>query len=166
MKNYKYDKVINILNNFLDNVNDDNIKCINDMYDLLNIKDRRYIMELLLEIVTNDINQKYKVKKCENCGKLFIPYKKNDALYCDRISPQKENKTCKEFASKQPKGVQELYRKIYMKKFNAFKRHKDNPIIANNFNNWKAKADDLKSKLNKGTITDTEFEKWLIENDK
>lgn len=108
----------------------------------------------------------YIVSKCQNCGKLFVPCKKNDALYCDRISTQKDNKTCKEYASKKPKGVQELYRKIYLKKFARFNRNKDNYTIKNDFESWKSTADKLKADLNNGVITDDYFEKWLLENDK
>lgn len=108
----------------------------------------------------------YIISRCENCGKLFVPCKKNDALYCDRISPQKENKTCKEYASKKPKGVQELYRKIYLKRFARYNRNKDNFTIKNEFESWKSTADKLKADLNNGIITDDDFEKWLLDNDK
>ncbi len=108
----------------------------------------------------------YIISRCKNCGKLFVPFKKNDALYCDRISPQKENKTCKEFASKQPKGVIELYRKIYLKKFARLNRHKDSYTLKNDFETWKETADELKTKYKQGLITDETFEKWLIDNDK
>lgn len=108
----------------------------------------------------------YTISRCKNCGKLFVPFKKNDALYCDRISPQKENKTCKEYASKQPKGVIELYRKIYMKKFARVNRNKDSYTLKNEFETWKETADELKTKYKKGLITDETFEKWLIDNDK
>lgn len=108
----------------------------------------------------------YTISRCQNCGKLFVPYKKNDALYCDRISPQKDNKTCKEYASKKPKGVQELYRKIYMKKFARLNRNKNNYTLKNDFETWKSQVDKLKSDLSNGIITDDDFEKWLLDNDK
>lgn len=108
----------------------------------------------------------YIISKCQNCAKFFVPCKKNDALYCDRVSPQKDNKTCKQYASKQPKGVQELYRKIYMKKFARLNRNKNNYTLKNDFESWKANADKLKSDLSNGIITDDDFEKWLLDNDK
>lgn len=108
----------------------------------------------------------YIILRCQNCGKLFVPCKKNDALYCDRISPQKDNKTCKEYASKQPKGLIELYRKIYMKKFARVNRNKDNFTYKNDFETWKETAEKLKSDYKKGIISDETFEKWLIDSDK
>ncbi len=108
----------------------------------------------------------YIISRCKNCGKLFVPCKKNDALYCDRISPQKDTKTCKQYASKKPKGVQELYRKIYLKKIARVNRNKDNYTLKNEFETWKTQADKLKADLSNNIITDDDFEKWLLENDK
>lgn len=122
--------------------------------------------ELFSIFILTVFDRHYIISKCQNCNKLFVPFKKNDALYCDRISPQKENKTCKEYASKKPKGVQELYRRIYMKKFARYNRNKDNFTIKNDYETWKSQADKLKTKLNKGIITADEFEQWLLENDK
>ncbi len=111
-------------------------------------------------------NEKYIISKCQNCNKYFVPYRKNDAIYCDRISPQKDNKTCKEYASKRPKGVLELYRKIYMKKFARVNRNKDNFTYKNDFETWKETAEKLKSDYKKGIVSDETFEKWLIDSDK
>lgn len=167
MKNYKYKEVIDILNNSLDSITDDKVTCVNDIYNLLNIEDKGHVLVLLLGIIVTDINQKYVVKRCKNCGKLFIPYKKNDALYCDRISPQNSSMTCKRYSSQQPQSSSsKLYKKIYMKKSVRAKRHKDNFTITNEFENWKSQVDKLRADYNKGKITDKEFEKWLIENDK
>ena len=40
------------------------------------------------------------LKRCENCGKYFIPTSRTDEIYCDRISPQEDTMTCKEYGSK------------------------------------------------------------------
>lgn len=111
-------------------------------------------------------SEKYIISKCQNCNKYFVPYRKNDAIYCDRISPQKDNKTCKEYASKRPKGVLELYRKIYMKKFARVNRNKDNYTLKNEFETWKSQVEKLKAEYSAGTLSADDFEKWLIENGK
>lgn len=36
------------------------------------------------------------LKQCENCGRLFIPQKRSDSIYCINASPQKPEKTCGE----------------------------------------------------------------------
>lgn len=40
------------------------------------------------------------INKCKNCGKYFIPANRTDEKYCENISPQNSNKTCKEIGSK------------------------------------------------------------------
>ncbi len=110
--------------------------------------------------------RKYKVLRCKNCGKLFVPARKSDALYCDRNSPQNETMSCKRFASQQPQGVSQLYKKIYMKKSVRAKRHKDDFTITNEFEKWKTQVDKKRADYNKGVITADEFEKWLLDNDK
>lgn len=124
------------------------------------------IDELFSLFMITIFERHYIISKCQNCNKYFVPFKKNDALYCDRISPQKDNKTCKEYASKQPKGLIELYRKIYMKKFARVNRNKDNFTYKNDFETWKETAEKLKSDYKKGIISDETFEKWLIDSDK
>lgn len=62
--------------------------------------------------------------------------------------------------------VQELYRKIYLKKIARVNRNKDNYTLKNEFETWKTQADKLKADLSNNIITDDDFEKWLLENDK
>lgn len=45
------------------------------------------------------------IKKCENCGRLFIPQKRNDAIFCMKQSPQNPNKTCKEIGAQERKKL-------------------------------------------------------------
>ena len=124
------------------------------------------IDELFCIEIIKIFERNYKVLVCKNCGKLFVPAKKNDALYCDRNSPQNETMSCKRFASQQPQGVSQLYKKIYMKKSVRAKRHKDDFTITNEFEKWKTQVDKKRADYNKGVITADEFEKWLLENDK
>lgn len=133
----------------------------NVIYECENI-DEFFFIEMLKIFERN-----YKILVCKNCGKLFVPSKKNDAIYCDRISPQNVNMSCKKYANQQPKDdVSLLYRKIYLKKSVRAKRHKDNFTITNEFEKWKTKVDKLRADYNAGTLSADDFEKWLIENDK
>ena len=110
--------------------------------------------------------RKYRISVCKNCGKLFVPSKKNDAIYCDRISPQNDKLICKKYIATQPEGVAQLYKKMYMKKFVRAKRHKDDFTITNEFEKWKSQVDKVRADFNNGLITENEFEKWLLDNDK
>lgn len=107
----------------------------------------------------------YIISKCKNCGKLFVPFKNNQAMYCDRISPQNPNKTCKEYEGAKPKGLNQLYRKIYQKKFARVTRNPDSITLKEDFEKWKDKAQKLKKKYNNDKITEEEYKNWLLKND-
>lgn len=124
------------------------------------------IDELFFIEMIKIFERKYKISVCKNCGKYFVPCKKNDALYCDRISPQNDKLTCKKYIATQPQGVAQLYKKMYMKKFVKAKRHKDDFTITNEFEKWKSQVDKVRADFNNGLITENEFEQWLLDNDK
>lgn len=111
-------------------------------------------------------NRHYIISKCKNCGKLFVPFKNNLAIYCDRQSPQNPSKTCKEFEGSKPKGLNTLYRKIYQKKFARVSRNKNDYTLKKEFETWKEKAQKIKAKYDNGKITADEYKKWLLDNDK
>lgn len=112
------------------------------------------------------LERQYIISECKCCHKLFVPYKNNTALYCDRQSPQNPNKTCKEYEGAKPKGLNKLYRKIYTKKMVRVTRHKDDPTVKYDFDTWLEKAKKVKAKYDSNKISEDEYEKWLIENDK
>lgn len=134
---------------------------IDDFYYICNSADD-YFITVMFQL----LDRHYIISKCNNCEKLFVPFKNNTALYCDRKSPQNPNKTCKEFEGTKPKGLNTLYRKIYQKKHARVKRSPNDITLKSNFETWKEKAKKIKSKYDKGKITDDEYKEWLIKNDK
>ena len=121
------------------------------------------IDEYFVTVMFRLFERQYIISKCKNCGKLFVPFRNNTAIYCDRPSPQNSKLTCKKFQGSKPKGLNTLYRKIYQKKFARVSR---NSALQEDFDKWKLKAKEIKAKYNKDLITDDEYKKWLIENDK
>ncbi len=114
------------------------------------------------------LNQGYKFKKCENCGLPFIPYLRSDALYCDRISPQDPQKTCKEYGA--IKAYQDnlknneamgLYRKIYMAKQMLVKRNPDIQAYQESFEKFKEESKQWKADVRAGKKLDQEYLDWL-----
>lgn len=114
------------------------------------------------------LDKGYLIKKCENCGKYFVPFNRSDTLYCDRFAPQDNNKTCKEYgASKtylenlkndKAKG---LFRKIYMAKQMLAKRNPDSPEYAESFEKYKTQSKQWKAEVKAGTKTEQEYIDWL-----
>jgi|GEM_PF-1513370 hypothetical protein len=116
------------------------------------------------------VKNKYQINKCENCGKYFIPFLRSDTLYCDRISPQDNNKTCKEYGSQEAykrnleeNEAQGLSRKIYMQIQMAAKRNKNIPKYAQAFENFKVQSKQWKNDVKSGKKTEVEFIEWLNE---
>lgn len=62
-----------------------------EMYSEYEIND---IHSVLYFDLINCLNKKIIIKQCENCHKFFIPTKRSDEIYCDRLF--KNQKTCKE----------------------------------------------------------------------
>lgn len=140
------------------------------IYDTNPIDDFYYIChsadDYFITVMFQLLDRHYIISKCNNCNKLFVPFRNNTALYCDRKSPQNPNKTCKEFEGAKPKGLNTLYRKIYQKKFARVSRNKTDYTLKNDFEKWKEKAQKTKAKYDSGKITDDEYKEWLLKNDK
>lgn len=105
------------------------------------------------------------IMKCQNCGKLFIP-KNSTAKYCDRISPQFENKTCKQAMDSIKKEqalndpTKRLQKNIYNTLYSSYsnKKTKENKKILDDF---KKESIVKKVKYKSGKINQEEYIKWL-----
>lgn len=108
------------------------------------------------------------IKKCENCGKYFIPLNRSDEKYCDRTSPQDSKKTCKEYGA-QKAWIEKiknneaigLYRKIYMSKQMLAKRNPDICEYKTSFEKYKEQSSQWKADVKSGIKTEQEFIEWL-----
>ena len=134
-------------------------------YECLNISD--YITASFLQLIANN----YLILKCKNCNKYFIPYKRTDTYYCDRISPQDNTKTCKQYGAdkawwirtKDENDWYNLYRKIYQSFQVKAKRNPNNPQFKQNYDKFRANANEWKKAVKDGTKTEEEFMNWLQE---
>lgn len=134
-------------------------------YECLNISD--YMITTFLQLIENN----YLILKCKNCNKYFIPYKRTDTYYCDRISPQDNTKTCKQYGAdkawwirtKDENDWYNLYRKIYQSFQVKAKRNPNDPQFKQNYDNFRADANEWKKAVKEGTKTEEEFMYWLQE---
>ena len=134
-------------------------------YECLNIND--YMITTFLQLIENN----YLILKCKNCNKYFIPYKRTDTYYCDRISPQDNTKTCKQYGAdkawwlrtKDENDWYNLYRKIYQSFQVKAKRNPNNPQFKQNYDDFRAEANEWKKAVKEGTKTAEEFMYWLQE---
>ncbi|NLB35885.1 MAG: hypothetical protein GX824_01030 [Clostridiales bacterium] len=108
------------------------------------------------------------VKKCENCGKYFVPYNRSDTIYCDRKSPQDPERTCKEYGTQrlwydkmQGDEALKLYRNVYSAKRMMVRRNPNIPNYKKNLEEFSVQAAEWKAKYKSGVVTSEEFINWL-----
>lgn len=113
------------------------------------------------------------IKKCNNCGKYFIPLRRSDAIYCDRISPYNPSKTCKDDGSQRTfeeklkmDDAEKLRRSVYQVMQMRVRRNPDVEIYKENFEQWKSDVAKWKTGIKKGTKTSEDFIKWLNDSKK
>ena len=111
------------------------------------------------------------IKVCANCGKYFAPLRRSDAIYCDRLSPFRRSKTCKEDGSQRTfeekiklNGAEKLRRSIYLTKQMRIRRNPDVLSYRESFEKWKIDAARWKKDLKKGRRTSEEFIQWLYDS--
>lgn len=132
-------------------------------YECLNISD--YMTASFLQLIENN----YLILKCKNCNKYFIAYKRTDTLYCDRISPQDNSKTCKKYAIelawtekiKDEADWHCLYRRVYQSLQMKAKRKPNDLLLKKIFEDFRIYAKEWKKAIKEGKKTDEEFLHWL-----
>jgi len=123
--------------------------------------------DLIAFFICDLIEKNYIIKKCENCGKYFIPTNRTDAVYCNNQSPQDHSKTCKEYApyakflkKSQNDPVYKLYKRVYNKKRNAAKRCSSAPI-QRDFVEFNNSVRTWKIQIKSGEKTEQQYSDWL-----
>lgn len=126
----------------------------------------------IYSILTLDFKEfkttKYNViRKCQNCGRYFIPSNFKETKYCNKIYDKKTRKTCKQIGKeltykkslKEDKAL-DIYRKIYMSLASSVSHYGTDKTIER-FEKYKAEGAIMKSKYQNKEITAEEFEKWI-----
>lgn len=162
-------------NKIIENKGNPFVNIANDFKDKNLIALEHYTCTSIEEIV-NVLFYKLKlsnvqVNKCKNCGKYFIPTGKVNEKYCDRISPQNPNKTCKEF------GVNKTYRdemksspiknehnkisQAYRMRIRRAKTITEREQYLREFENYKQNYIKNRHKYKIGKIDEKDFLNWL-----
>lgn len=130
-------------------------------YSINSIED--FISISLIQILQNNI----KLRKCENCDKLFISVNKSDEKYCTYKFNGK--KTCRDLSYSiylQKNELSNILRKRYRTENAKKNRNHHIPKIEDKFQKWYARAKDQKILCEKGIISIEEFNKWFEDNKK
>ncbi len=112
------------------------------------------------------VRNNYKISRCENCGKFFVPYGRYDTKYCPY--PFRNGKSCRELSfeiSIENNAVLKEYRKIYKTKHAWMNRNKaTHPTAEKDFAKWHKAAKAMTDKYKLGAVSEMECLKWLEEN--
>ena len=145
--------------------NDENITFINCPYF---ISSNYFSSILYIELVELLSIKDFPLKKCQNCGKYFMPQKRTDEIYCNNI--YENNMTCRQIGSKLSRkkrlqvedSIDRLYRNAYQKRFLRMQRNPDNEIYKSAFEWFKRRAKEIRQEIKDGKSTNEDFKKWLL----
>ena len=153
----KDEKRLNVLE-IAKKIKEKNIE-VQEIYELDNSEDQ--IRFELFKVIQNN----FVIKKCTNCGKLFIPLK-TDKQYCDNLYLN-TGKSCGEIGATKKhkekvsdslilKGFQREYKRMYGLHYNNSKK-----FTETKFKKWSKKARELRDKY-----TDDKLDEFKIELNK
>lgn len=125
-------------------------------------------LSLLLFEITHSIQINQTFIRCSNCGHIFVPLGRSDAIYCLYPSPQSKSKTCREVGAQIARSNKEKndvvtkeYRKAYMRYQMKTKRHPYDREKQRAFEDLTKGMKSWRKKLADGTATAEEFLEWL-----
>ncbi len=156
--NKSFEKVVEAIENNELSITKHNIYKSNELTNILYI---------ILENVAEAEN--LPIKKCQNCGKYFIPTTRQDEIYCD--FPNEDGKTCREKGAGQTykKNLENIpalleYRRSYQKKIMIVSRNKENKKLKQDFDKWKKTAQEKIKKFKRGELSEEKLYEWMMKN--
>lgn len=156
---------------------DDEINKLSDNRDNLDIKivevfKFNTLTQLLNLSLVRIMDKKITLKKCLNCDNYFIPEKRTDEKYCNRISPQNHNKTCKEYGAKKTyrdeiksiplKNEHNKASQFFRMRITRAKNQKDEEYYQKEFNIYKKTYQQKKQQYKSGKLKEKDFIDWII----
>lgn len=135
-----------------------------------NIYHSNYLSNIVF-ISLNEIamNTYVTIKKCQNCGKYFIPLSKESEIYCD-ITYYYKQKSCRikgaaETFKKSIGDIEayQMYKKTYQRILMQIQRGKINPYSekAKYFTQWKQTAQQRLKLYKQGKANEQELSEWM-----
>lgn len=113
--------------------------------------------ELLNIYIRDMMENKITIRKCEDCGKYFLPFGKQ--IYCDDCKGKSYD------IRKNTDSIKVLYRSNYKNQHNKMRRGIDkNPDIKDRFDRWNGMAKTMMAQCETGKISYEKFAQWLEEN--
>ncbi|MDD3303995.1 MAG: DUF6076 domain-containing protein [Clostridia bacterium] len=110
----------------------------------------------------------FPIKKCQNCGKYFVPQKRTDEIYCNNV--YQDGLTCRQIGSQlfrkkklqDENSIDRLYRNAYQQKFLRMQRNPKNQQYKEEFEWFKQRVKEIRQEMKDETKTEEDFKKWLL----
>lgn len=150
------------------NIMTNNIMLVYD-YDVV------YLNELVCLYIQLLLEKKITIRQCKNCRKYFVTESRTDEIYCNRISPQNPNKTCKEYGAKKTyrdniksRPLKDEHYKTSQFFRMRIKRNKDKNNIEEvkklekQFAKYKLDYEKKQKQYNNKKLMEEDFKNWII----
>lgn len=147
----------------------------NNGMDLMNtatytIDEWNRLGEILLVSLCEIERHGHVIRKCNNCGRYFIPEHRSDTIYCNNSSPQDSSMTCKQYGSQRlwyerqkDDELATLSRNILSKKSMLAKRNPDIPEYTQSYDYFRTERKKWKKAIEEGCKTREEYREWLLQ---
>jgi len=116
----------------------------------------------LIQIILRNV----KYKRCQSCGKLFLPVRRKNALYCSRIMPG-QKRPCSEVGAnlvavekRNAHPVLKIYRQAYNR---MYKRAQEEYMSWSDFHKWNEQAVEKRNACHLEKLSYKDFRKWIDE---
>lgn len=124
--------------------------------------------EMLSSMMKIVILEQKRIKRCLNCGRLFVPVKRPNIEYCSLPSPQDPTLNCRSIGpiqQYQQRVVSDetlrLERQLYNLLLSRRKLHPENPKNQQNFEAFTTEKSNWKKKIKKDFSKQKDYEVWL-----
>lgn len=111
----------------------------------------------------------YVIRKCGNCGRYFIPENRSDTVYCNNISPQYSEMTCRQYGSQRlwydrqkDDDLATLSRNILSAKSMLAKRNPDIPEYTRAYDYFRSERLRWKREVKEGRKSRDAYREWLL----
>ena len=139
------------------NISNSKNKQMEGQFQIITKYEIQSLDELLNIYIRDMMENKIKIKKCEDCGRYFFPTAKQ--IYCSNCRDNSYE------VRKNTSAEKLLYRNNYKNQHNKMRRGiEKNPELKDSFDKWNRMAKTMLSQCEEGKISYDEFNEWFERN--
>lgn len=127
-----------------------------------------HVVEFCTLTLYTILSKGYVLKRCDLCGKLFVPAGRKLAIYCERTCPKDSKRTCREYGNEkrwyerqQDDRVMKLYRTVYAAREARARRNQEVEKYRQSFEKFKVEAKKWREDYRAFRVSEEEIIHWL-----